>query len=73
MNLLQQVNLNSSETYKNWVKNPVPIFFQIWMWNLTNREEVQEGTEKPSIVQRGPYTYRLVQTIRPPDKECLHL
>ena len=56
--LFQEVNLNSSTTYKNWIKNPVPIYFQIWVWDLTNPEEVQAGTGKPSIQQKGPYTYR---------------
>lgn len=53
----EEVNLNSSTTYKNWIKNPVPIYFQIWVWDLTNPEEVQAGTGKPSIQQKGPYTY----------------
>lgn len=53
----KEVTLNSSETYKNWIKNPVPIYFQIWVWNLTNPEEVQAGKSKPSIAQKGPYTY----------------
>lgn len=54
----EEVNLNSSDTYKHWVTNPVPIYFQVWVWNLTNPEEVQAGTAKPFIKDIGPYTYR---------------
>lgn len=53
----QQINLNNKDTYNNWVKNPTPIYFQLYFWHLSNPQEVQEGREKPSVVQKGPYTY----------------
>ncbi|XP_060576218.1 lysosome membrane protein 2-like isoform X1 [Ruditapes philippinarum] len=53
----EQINLKNKATKDNWVKNPTPIKFQIWAWNLTNPDEVKAGTGKPTLVQRGPYTY----------------
>ncbi|XP_045204924.1 lysosome membrane protein 2-like [Mercenaria mercenaria] len=52
----KQINLKEKSTKDNWVKNPTPIKFQIWVWNLTNPDEVKKGG-KPSLVQSGPYTY----------------
>lgn len=46
-----------SEMVEKFQETPVPIYFQIWIFNLTNAEEVLEG-EKPILKQLGPYTYR---------------
>ncbi|XP_052792944.1 lysosome membrane protein 2-like [Mya arenaria] len=55
--ITEQITLKSNATYQNWVKNPTPIFFQLWVWDLQNPDEVKNGG-KPSLVQRGPYSYR---------------
>ncbi|KAL4230682.1 Lysosome membrane protein 2 [Mactra antiquata] len=52
----EQINLNNKDTLKNWDHNPTPIYFQIWVWNITNPVEVKQGL-KPSLQQSGPYTY----------------
>jgi len=54
----QQITLKNKDTYDNWVKNPTPVFFQIWVWDLQNPIDVKEKGAKPSLTQRGPYSYR---------------
>ncbi|RUS82470.1 hypothetical protein EGW08_009776 [Elysia chlorotica] len=45
------------ESYKNWKKTSTPIYFQIFVFDLQNPDEVLAG-RKPVVVQKGPYTYR---------------
>ncbi|XP_060583637.1 lysosome membrane protein 2-like [Ruditapes philippinarum] len=42
--------------YEYWEDPPVPVYLQIYMFNLTNKEEFLNG-QKPSLNQVGPYTY----------------
>ncbi|XP_033743063.1 lysosome membrane protein 2-like [Pecten maximus] len=46
-----------SLTYGDWVVPPIPVYYQLWVFDLINPLEVIEGA-KPYLVQRGPYTYR---------------
>uniref|UniRef100_A0A2C9JPR2 Scavenger receptor class B member 1 n=1 Tax=Biomphalaria glabrata TaxID=6526 RepID=A0A2C9JPR2_BIOGL len=48
---------NTSETYDIWQDVPVPVYMQFYVFDLDNPEEVKNG-DKPSLIQRGPYTYR---------------
>lgn len=48
---------NKNMGFDLWKQPPYPIYFQAWVWNVTNSENVING-EKPYLVQRGPYTYR---------------
>lgn len=43
--------------FDSWVNPPFPIYFKVWMWNLTNADDVLKGA-KPNVTQVGPYTYR---------------
>jgi lysosome membrane protein 2 len=45
-----------SDQLDSWSTPPVPIYFQFWLWECVNPAEVLTGG-KPSIVQRGPFTY----------------
>ena len=49
-----------SRTYSVWQKPPesAPIHFQIWLFDLVNPTEVLQHGEKPTVMQKGPYTYR---------------
>lgn len=49
---------NGSESYKNWLSPPAPIYFQIWVYDVQNYLEVLATGQKPVLVQKGPYTYR---------------
>ncbi|XP_067663480.1 lysosome membrane protein 2-like [Haliotis asinina] len=58
-NIEQQVNLKEgSETYNEWLDPPVPIYFQIWVLDIVNHEEVVSQGKRPSVIQKGPYSYR---------------
>ncbi|XP_076446442.1 scavenger receptor class B member 1-like [Babylonia areolata] len=41
-----------------WQKPPVPVFFRIFVFDVVNPEEVLQGG-RPSVVEKGPYTYRV--------------
>jgi len=47
-----------TDAYKAWQKVTVPVFFQVWMFDVVNYMEVANNGEKPVVVQMGPYTYR---------------
>jgi len=49
---------NTSETFHIWEDPPISPHFKVYFFNLTNPEAVFEGTEKPKLVEVGPYTYR---------------
>ncbi|GFO09155.1 scavenger receptor class b, member 2 [Plakobranchus ocellatus] len=46
-----------SESFKHWQKTTTPIYFQIFVFDMTNPKEVLKG-QKPVVNQKGPYTYR---------------
>lgn len=56
---LQQLILtNSSKTYKIWKNIPIPIYFEIYLYNWTNSEQVlQDNKIKPIFQECGPYTF----------------
>lgn len=44
--------------YKNWQERPIPIYFEIYMFNWSNVENVNNWqTEKPHFSQMGPYVF----------------
>lgn len=45
----------SRMTKVNLIK-PQIVYFEYYMWNITNPDEFEAG-EKPNYVQKGPYTY----------------
>lgn len=47
-----------STSYNNWLDPPVPIYFQVWVFDLVNPLEVTQQGATPAVVQKGPYTYR---------------
>ena len=47
-----------SEIFENFKKPPVSTIFEVWMFNLTNANDVLQGA-KPILNQVGPYTYRI--------------
>ena len=47
-----------SFSFKYWKTPPVPVQFQLFIFDIVNPEEVLQGAA-PSLLERGPYTYRL--------------
>ena len=46
-----------SIVYPIWRDVPIPIAFQMWVWNLTNPEEFLNGGPA-KMVELGPYVYQ---------------
>ncbi len=40
------------------------MFFQVYLYNVTNSEAFLAGLERPSVVEVGPYAYNAPQTKR---------
>ena len=55
--------------YKIWKNYSIPIYLQIYMFNLSNPDEFKNG-QKPSVVQTGPYTYRFLQFLAVEGRKC---
>ena len=55
---LQKLTLHiGSETYDMWIEPSVPIYFEIYVWDLKNQKDVENGS-KPLVEQKGPYVYK---------------
>jgi len=56
-NLFQSVILvKGTEAYERWRKLPVPLNFNVYLFNVTNPDEVQNGAN-PVVQEIGPYVY----------------
>lgn len=51
-----------STSYDNWVRTPLPMFAEFYMFNWTNPGEVRDRTKKPHFVEMGPYVFEEVHT-----------
>lgn len=47
-----------SFSFPFWEKPPVPVYFELYMFHISNYAEVLQGST-PLLVERGPYTYRV--------------
>ena len=45
---------------KQWRKPETPVYAKHYVFDVDNPSEVQNMGAKPSLSQKGPYTYRLV-------------
>ena len=48
---------NGSATFRQLMNTTVPIYKDIYFFNLTNPEQFQAG-DKPNLSELGPYSYR---------------
>ncbi|XP_055380715.1 sensory neuron membrane protein 2 [Condylostylus longicornis] len=48
---------NGSEQFKRFVETPQPLSFKVYIFNITNPDEVQQGAI-PTVSEIGPYVYR---------------
>jgi hypothetical protein len=59
-NLFQKVLLvNGTEAYERWRKLPIPLSFNVYVFNVTNPDDVQNGSN-PVVQEIGPYVYEWV-------------
>ncbi|XP_041972805.1 sensory neuron membrane protein 2-like [Aricia agestis] len=48
---------NSSTMFEKWRVLPIPLSFKVYLFNVTNPEEVNAGG-KPAVQETGPYVYK---------------
>ncbi|CAB3220808.1 unnamed protein product [Arctia plantaginis] len=48
---------NNSMMFDKWMKLPMPMDFKVYLFNVTNAEEINRG-EKPILSEIGPYVYK---------------
>lgn len=53
----QLVLKEGSINYENWKESPIPIYFEIFMFNWTNHHEVHNFSTKPHFTEMGPYVF----------------
>ena len=47
-----------SEEFKEWKDPTAPVYYLFTVFNVTNAEDVVNGTAKPNVSEKGPYYYR---------------
>lgn len=66
MNLIQLIYLQSlvlkegSKNYINWIETPIPMYFEVYLYNWDNPSELGSHTIKPHFTQKGPYVFKEV-------------
>uniref|UniRef100_A0AAG5DQF4 Scavenger receptor class B n=1 Tax=Anopheles atroparvus TaxID=41427 RepID=A0AAG5DQF4_ANOAO len=48
---------NGSSNYDNWIRTPIPMFLEIYLFNWTNADQLADLTVKPNFAELGPYTF----------------
>jgi hypothetical protein len=48
--------VKGTEAYERWRKMPVALCFNIYLFNVTNPDDVQNGAN-PVVQEVGPYVY----------------
>lgn len=53
---------NGSESFSNWISPPVPVYFNVYVFNYTNAVEImsRDGV-RPHVKEMGPYVYKETQ------------
>lgn len=53
----QSVQLRKgTEQYERWEEIPQPLEFKVYIFNVTNVDEIQKGMQ-PKVEEIGPYVY----------------
>lgn len=52
---------DGSLTEQTWIKNTVPIYFKVYMFNWSNPEQTLSKKENPNFVEMGPYTFKFLE------------
>ena len=51
---------NGSLRYKTWTDSPLPVYMRVYLFNVTNTNDVVLYQDKPDLVEMGPYTFTYV-------------
>ena len=43
--------------YHMWLEAPIPLYLQVYFFNVTNTEDVVRNKAKPILVEMGPYVF----------------
>ena len=43
--------------YQAWTDPPLPVYMRVYMFNVTNTDDVILHQAKPDLVEMGPYTF----------------
>ncbi|XP_068719309.1 lysosome membrane protein 2-like [Montipora capricornis] len=58
-NIDEEVQLKAdSLAFKEWKNTSVPVYMKVFVFNVTNPDEVMKGESIPNVTQIGPYSYR---------------
>ena len=43
--------------YNMWIEPPVPMFMRVYLFHVTNSDDVVLNRAKPILIEMGPYTF----------------
>jgi scavenger receptor class B, member 1 len=49
---------DSSPAFKYWLEPPATVYRKYYIFDVKNPLEIKEGTNKPIVVEKGPYVFR---------------
>ena len=59
INSIQKAQLRpDSDVVEKWAHPKVEMTIEFYFFNVTNPNEVMNGSEKPRVVEIGPYAFR---------------
>lgn len=59
--ILQSLVLKEgSKNYVNWIETPIPMYFEVYLYNWDNPNELGSTKIKPHFTQKGPYVFKEV-------------
>lgn len=50
------------EAYEKWKKTPIPVTFKVYIFNITNPEEVMRDGEMANVNEIGPYVFHQLRS-----------
>ncbi|XP_046735075.1 sensory neuron membrane protein 2 isoform X2 [Diprion similis] len=53
--------VEGSEAFERWQNVPVPVFYKVYFFNVSNPDDVQNGIQ-PIVEEIGPYVYKQYRT-----------
>lgn len=63
--------VRGTPVWNKWVDIDSPILISFYIFNVTNPDQVEDGTEAPTLQELGPYIYRQRrQKIDPHSEDC---